>query len=80
MQSMEFSNTSKSSSELEDKLFRFSTGETIKLLFADGVTEPSLLPYDMFDSQDTELEGGVGSEGTTTVRGLFCKDTCKAVR
>ena len=78
MQSIEFSNTSKSSRVLEDKLFRSSTGERIILLFAEDVLESSLAP-DIVDSQDTLLDGGVGRDGAT-VRGLFCKDTCKAVR
>ena len=78
MQSMELSNTSKSSNVLEDKLFRSSTGERIILLFAEDVLESSLDP-DIMDSPDTLLEGGVGRDGTT-VRGVLCKDTCKAGR
>ena len=67
MQSMELSNTSKSSKVLEDKLFRSSTGERIILLFAEDVLESSLDP-DIMDSPDTLLEGGVGRDGGTVGR------------
>ena len=77
-QSIEFSNTSKSSRVLEDKLFRSSTGERIILLFAEDVLESSLAK-DIVDSQDTLLDGGVGRDGTT-VRGLFCRETCREGR